>query len=122
MDCGSTCLRMLAKHYGKEYSIETLREICYTAKEGVSLLSISEAAEQLGFKTLGGRITFNKLINEALLPCIVHWNQEHFVIVYKVRKSSPLSFWRGAGGKPLKIRVFQKKVPPVFITGKIREL
>jgi len=99
MDCGSTCLRMLAKHYGKEYSIETLREICYTAKEGVSLLSISEAAEQLGFKTLGGRITFNKLINEALLPCIVHWNQEHFVIVYKVRKSSPLSFWRGAGGE-----------------------
>jgi len=90
---------MLAKHYGKEYSIETLREICYTAKEGVSLLSISEAAEQLGFKTLGGRITFNKLINEALLPCIVHWNQEHFVIVYKVRKSSPLSFWRGAGGE-----------------------
>jgi len=99
MDCGSTCLKMVAKHYGKEYSIETLREICYTAKGGVSLLSISEAAEQLGFKTLGGRITFNKLINEALLPCIVHWNQEHFVIVYKVRKSSPLSFWRGAGGE-----------------------
>ena len=99
MDCGSTCLRMLAKHYGKEYSLDTLRELCYTAKEGVSLLSISEAAEQLGFKTLGGRITFNKLINEALLPCIVHWNQEHFVIVYKVRKSSPLSFWRGAGGE-----------------------
>jgi len=90
---------MLAKHYGKEYSLDTLRELCYTAKEGVSLLSISEAAEQLGFKTLGGRITFNKLINEALLPCIVHWNQEHFVIVYKVRKSSPLSFWRGAGGE-----------------------
>ena len=99
MDCGSTCLRMLAKHYGKDYSLDTLRELCYTAKEGVSLLSISEAAEQLGFKTLGGRITFNKLINEALLPCIVHWNQEHFVIVYKVRKSSPLSFWRGAGGE-----------------------
>ena len=99
MDCGSTCLRMLAKHYGKDYSLDTLRELCYTAKEGVSLLSISETAEQLGFKTLGGRITFNKLINEALLPCIVHWNQEHFVIVYKVRKSSPLSFWRGAGGE-----------------------
>ena len=99
MDCGSTCLRMLAKHYGKDYSLDTLRELCYTAKGGVSLLSISEAAEQLGFKTLGGRITFNKLINEALLPCIVHWNQEHFVIVYKVRKSSPLSFWRGAGGE-----------------------
>ncbi len=88
MDCGSTCLRMIAKYYGKEYSLDTLRTICYTTKEGVSLLSISEAAEQLGFKTLGGRITFNQLINEAPLPCIVHWNQDHFVIVYKVKHKS----------------------------------
>ncbi|MCK9449848.1 MAG: peptidase domain-containing ABC transporter [Bacteroidales bacterium] len=88
MDCGPACLSMIAKHYGKEYSIDSLRKSCHISKEGVSLLGISEAAEQIGFKTIGGRITFDKLEKEAPLPCIVHWNQEHFVIVYKIKQKN----------------------------------
>ena len=87
MDCGATCLRMIAKYYGKEYSIETLREKCFTAKDGVSLLSVSKTAEELGFKTIGGRVTYQKLTTEAPLPCMLYWNQEHFVVLYKIEKS-----------------------------------
>ncbi len=85
MDCGPVSLKMIAKYYGKEFSLDRLRSITFTSKEGVSLLAISEAAEQIGFKTVGGRLTFDKLEKEALLPCIVHWNQEHFVVVYKIK-------------------------------------
>lgn len=88
MDCGPACLRMIAKHYGKDYNIDNLRKLCHISKDGVSLLGISEAAEQIGFKTVGGRLTFKKLENEAPLPCILHWNQEHFVIVYKIKKKN----------------------------------
>ena len=69
-------------------TLDTLRNLCYTAKDGVSLLAISDAAEQLGFKTVGGRLTFNKLEKEALLPCIVHWKQEHFVVVCKIKSKN----------------------------------
>jgi ATP-binding cassette subfamily B protein len=75
---------MIASFYGKTFSIDKLRRLTHTAKDGVSLHAISEAAEQIGFKTVGGRLTFEKLEKEALLPCIVHWNQEHFVVVYKI--------------------------------------
>lgn len=84
MDCGATSLRMIAKYYGKNYSLETLREKTYITREGVSLLGISEAAEKIGFRTLGVRLTFEKLA-EAPLPCIVHWNQNHFVVVYEIK-------------------------------------
>jgi len=84
MDCGATCLRMIAKHYGKNYSLETLREKTYITREGVSLLGISEAAEKIGFRTLGVHISLEKLL-EAPLPCIVHWRQEHFVVVYEIK-------------------------------------
>lgn len=86
MDCGATCLRMIASYYGKDYSIDELRQKCYTTREGVSLLSISEAAEQIGFKTIAGKISYQTLIKEAPLPCIIHWNQNHFVVIYKVIK------------------------------------
>jgi len=84
MDCGATCLRMVAKYYGKNYSLETLREKTYINREGVSLLGISEAAEKIGFRTLGVHLTFEQLL-EAPLPCIVHWRQSHFVVVYDIR-------------------------------------
>jgi ATP-binding cassette subfamily B protein len=77
---------MVAKYYGREYSLETLRKTCHIASEGVSLLGISEAAESIGCKTLGGRFSFDTLAYEAQLPCIVHWNQDHFVVVYKIYK------------------------------------
>ena len=84
MDCGATCLRMITKFYGKNYSLETLREKTYITHEGVSLLGISEAAEKIGFHTMGVRVSFEKLM-EAPLPCIVHWKQNHFVVVYEVK-------------------------------------
>jgi ATP-binding cassette, subfamily B, bacterial len=85
-DCGPTCLQMIAKHYGRNYSLDNLREKCYITREGVSLLGISEAAEGIGFRSMGVRISFKQLRNESPLPCIVHWNQEHFIVVYKVSK------------------------------------
>ena len=87
MDCGSTSLRMIAKYYGKEYSAEMLRNHCHITRNGVSMLGISEAAEYLGFRTLGVKITMEQLVHDASLPCILHWNQNHFVVCYKVKKN-----------------------------------
>lgn len=84
MDCGPTCLRIIASHYGRSWSHHTLREKCHVSREGVSLLGISDAAEGIGFRTIGAKMTFNQLSVEAVLPCIVHWNQNHFVVVYKI--------------------------------------
>ena len=86
MDCGPSCLAIIAKHYGQQADKEQLRKICSLGKEGVSLLGISKAAENLGFKTIGGRLSFEILSQEVPLPCIVHWNQNHFVVVYKIKK------------------------------------
>ena len=86
MDCGPTCLKMLAAFYGKEYVLETLRKYTFTGKDGVSLLGISKAAEKIGFRSIGGRYTFISLFVKATLPCIIHWNQDHFVVVYQIKK------------------------------------
>lgn len=83
MDCGPTCLRMVAAFYGKRYSLEWLREKSFITREGVSMLGISEAAEKLGFRSICVQVTYETL-QEAPLPCIVHWNQQHFVVVYKL--------------------------------------
>lgn len=87
MDCGPTCLRMIAKHYGKEYSLETLRKRSFITREGVSMLGISDAAESIGFKTMGVRISMKQLVNDMPLPCILHWNQRHFVVCHKINKT-----------------------------------
>lgn len=86
MDCGPSCLVMVALHYGNVVDRDKLRRISSLGKDGVSLLGISKAAEEIGFKTVGGRLSFETLANEAPLPCIVHWNQNHFVVVYKIKK------------------------------------
>jgi len=86
MDCAPTCLRMIAKYYGKHYTLQFLRDNAYLCREGASLLGISEAAETIGFKTIGVKINKETLINDAPLPCILHWNQNHFVVLYKVKK------------------------------------
>lgn len=86
MDCGPTCLRMVAKFYGRSYSLQFLRELCHITREGVSLLGISDAAEAIGFRTTGVKITWKQLRDEMPFPCIVHWNQRHFVVVYGVAK------------------------------------
>ncbi len=87
MDCGPTCLRMVAKHYGRGFSIQKLREATQIGKEGVSLLGISEAAESIDFKTLAVKVPFKQLEKDAPLPCIVHWKQNHFVVVYQIKKN-----------------------------------
>ncbi len=90
MDCGPTCLRMVAKHYGKSYSLQSLREKSYITREGVSLLGTSDAAESIGFRTMGVKISFEQLLEEVPLPCIAHWKQSHFVVVYKIDKKKQL--------------------------------
>src|ERR1035437_887364 len=87
MDCGPACICMIAKFYGKNFSMDSLRDSCHISKEGVSLLGINETAESLGFKTLGGRFSYDKLTKEIPLPCIIHWKQEHFVVLYKVKRN-----------------------------------
>lgn len=85
MDCGPTCLRMVAKHYGKNFTLQRLRAISGINREGVSLLGISEAAEKIGFRTLGTKLTLGQLL-ETELPTIIHWNQDHFVVLYGIKK------------------------------------
>ncbi len=85
MDCGPSCIRMIAAFYGKSYSLQKLRQLAHITREGVSLLGLSEAAEAIGFRTVGARITFEQLF-QAPKPCVVHWDQEHFVVVYKLKK------------------------------------
>ena len=67
MDCGAACLRMVAQHYGRHYTLESLRQKCHISREGVSLLGISEAAEGIGFKTVGVHLSFGQLKSEAPL-------------------------------------------------------
>ena len=86
MDCGPSCLRMIAKFYGKSYSIQYLRSKSFITKSGVSMLGISDAAESIGFRTRGYRLTWEQLRDEVPLPRIVHWNQRHFVVVYRIKK------------------------------------
>jgi len=95
MDCGPTCLRMIAKHYGRSYTLQTLRERSFITREGVSMLGISDAAESIGMHTQGVRITLEQLMEDAPLPCILHWNQNHFVVLYKVSRKK-----RGLRVKP----------------------
>ena len=86
MLCGPTCLRMIAKHYGRSISLEKLKKLSETTRTGSNLKSIAEAAENIGFRTLGVKVSFEKLVEDAPLPCIVHWHQNHFVVVYEIRK------------------------------------
>lgn len=81
MDCGPTCLRMIAKHHGRNLNLQKLRDASGFSREGVSLLGIAEAAESVGFRTLAVKVPFEKLIKDAPLPCIIHWQQNHFVVL-----------------------------------------
>lgn len=86
MDCGPACLYMIVKHYGREISPLYLKEQTFITRKGVSLLSISKVAEQIGFRTNAGRFMVKRLVEKALLPCILHWDQNHFVVLYKIKK------------------------------------
>jgi ATP-binding cassette subfamily B protein len=102
MDCGPTCLRMIARYYGKNYTLQTLRNKSYLSRAGVSMMGISEAAESIGFRTMGVSITPEQLFSTAPLPLVAHWKQNHFVVVYKVTRdkvhvADPGFLCRGGG-------------------------
>ncbi|MGB0884290.1 MAG: peptidase domain-containing ABC transporter [Flavobacteriales bacterium] len=86
-DCGPTCLYMILKFHKAPVTINLVKLKCETTREGTSLRNIANAAEYLGFKTIGAKVVFEKLLKEAPLPCIVHWKQNHFVVVYKIKKN-----------------------------------
>lgn len=103
MDCGATCLRMVARYYGKEYSSQTMERLCVVTREGVSMMAINEAAAWLGFRTVCGRISLERVVQQRPFPCILHWNQEHFVVLYdvKTRRNGKQVFCIADPGKTL---------------------
>jgi ATP-binding cassette subfamily B protein len=105
---------MIAKHYGRTYTLQTLREKFFITRQGVSMLGISDAAESIGFHTTGVRINFDQLVNDVPLPCILHWNQNHFVVLYKISRSSkhPLPKGGGWGWAVLNPVLSKKNLPP----------
>ncbi|HLN19604.1 MAG TPA: peptidase domain-containing ABC transporter [Bacteroidales bacterium] len=88
MDCGPACLKMVAAYYNRNFSIDSIRKRCYITKDGVSFLGLSEAADGLGFRTLGVKVPFDTFCDNVPLPCIVHWKQKHFVVVHKLHNGS----------------------------------
>ena len=85
MDCGPSCLRMVAKYYGREFNLRTLSTLSGFNRAGISLLGLSEAAEKIKFRSLGVKLDLTT-IKKTDLPCILHWRQNHFVVLYRVRK------------------------------------
>ncbi len=98
MQCGIACLQMVCKYYDREYTLDSLSKLCFATTEGVSLLGINEAANALGLHTTCARATTGTL-NNAPLPCILHWNQNHFVVLYKIKKGK--KFYVADPGKGL---------------------
>lgn len=107
MDCGPTCLRMVCSYYGRKIAIQKLRTLCFINRGGVNLLAISEAAEKIGFRTTGVKLSLSQL-NEAELPCILHWHQNHFVVLYKIKKGKYYIADPGSGLVTLDEAVFKK--------------
>lgn len=85
MDCGPSCLRMVSAYYGRRFELYKLRDLCFANRNGVTMLGISDAAEKIGFRSMGLRTSFDRLRKEVILPCIIHWRQDHFVVVYKIK-------------------------------------
>lgn len=81
MDCGPTCLRIVFKYYGKQISLENIKRESQIGTTGVSLLGLSDAAEKYGFRTVSAKVTFEQLLTDVHLPCILHWGQYHFVVL-----------------------------------------
>ena len=95
-DCGPACLMIIAKYYGKYYSLQYLRDLCGITREGVSMLDISYAADKIGLRTLSVEATMADLRDRVVLPAIIHWDNHHFIVVYKVTKNSSTPFFEAA--------------------------
>lgn len=74
MDCGAACLQSICEYYGKKVDLQFIRELCHITRNGVSMLGIADAAETLGFRTIGIKLNLEQLANDVLLPCIIHWS------------------------------------------------
>lgn len=98
MQCGVACLTMVCTYFGKKKKIKYISDLCFATTEGVSLLAIDKVALKLGLKTISGRVSINS-ISKTESPCILHWNQNHFVVLYKVKKGK--SFYIADPGKGL---------------------
>jgi len=96
IDCGPSCLMMLSTYHGKKYSLEYFRELCYLNREGVSIVNIEESAKKIGFDTLITSLSLDNLIEDSPLPCILHWNQDHFVVLYEIKAKKS---WRSTRNK-----------------------
>ena len=115
MDCGPTCLMMIAAHFGKRYPLPYLRQHCFLSREGVSAAGITEGADSIGLNTMTIKIKYDnpKTIEEgcllnAPLPCIAHWNQNHFVVIYKVTRRAVWVADPGQGKFKLKRADFER--------------
>jgi ATP-binding cassette, subfamily B, bacterial len=106
MDCGPTCLYMVSKYYGRNFSIEKLRELTEIGKEGVNILGISDAAEKIGYRTQAVQLNIAEL-KEAKLPCILHWQQNHFVVLYKIKRNQFYIADPGSGLIKLTLKEFE---------------
>lgn len=89
-DCGPSCLKMITVFYGKKYSLEYFRELCYISKDGVSIVNIAGAAEQVGYRAMIAKLDIQQLADDCPLPCILHWNQDHFVVLYDIKEKTKL--------------------------------
>lgn len=109
MDCGPTCLKMIAKHYGRYYSLQFFRDLCSVTKEGVSLADLVYASDKIGLKSHAVKCTFNDLKSQVHFPAILHWGQGHFVVIYQI-KGERIYISDPARGKTIyKLEEFQKK-------------
>lgn len=109
MDCGAACLKMIARHYGQYYSLQYLRERCGENREGVSFLDLSYAAESIGLRSIAIKTTIEDIRDKLPLPCIIHWAESHFVVVYKVTKRRVFVSDPAKGKVSYKWVVFQNK-------------
>ncbi|MCW5909673.1 MAG: peptidase domain-containing ABC transporter [Cyclobacteriaceae bacterium] len=98
MDCGPACLKMVFKHYGKQLNLEGIKRAAQIGSTGVSLLGMAEAAEKYGFRTVSARVSFEQLLEDAPLPCILHWNQYHFVVLTPAANTKKLTIADPAKG------------------------
>ena len=98
MQCGIACLQMVCKYFGREYTSDSLSNLCFATTEGVSMLGINETANNLGLRTICVKTT-TSIFDKSPLPSILHWDQNHFVVLYKVKKGK--KFYVADPGKGL---------------------
>jgi ATP-binding cassette, subfamily B, bacterial len=106
MDCGPTCLRMIARYHGKHFNADTLRKLSGFGKAGTSMLGLSDSAEKIGFRTRGVKITLQQLQNIEL-PCVLHWKRNHFVVLKTINEKNAVVADPGRGIMRFKIHEFK---------------